>query len=46
MYVTDADNHRIQKFNSDGEFITEWGREGSGDGEFSSLIFGIAILKK
>ena len=29
-------NHRIQKFTSDGEFITSWGNYGSGDGEFIS----------
>ncbi|HEX7256927.1 MAG TPA: 6-bladed beta-propeller [Nitrososphaeraceae archaeon] len=36
IYVTDTNNHRIQKFTSDGEFITKWGTEGNGDGEFSS----------
>ena len=36
IYVTDVNNHRIQKFTSDGEFITKWGTEGNGDGEFSS----------
>ena len=34
VYVTDRVNYRIQKFTSEGEFITKWGREGSGDGEF------------
>ena len=42
VYVVDFENHRIQKFTSEGEFITKWGREGSGDGEFKSLV-GIAI---
>jgi sugar lactone lactonase YvrE len=28
-------NHRIQKFEKDGNFISKWGSEGSGDGEFS-----------
>jgi hypothetical protein len=37
VYVTDRVNHRIQKFTSEGEFITKWGREGSGDGEFHNL---------
>ena len=27
-------NHRIQKFTSDGKFITKWGKKGNGDGEF------------
>ena len=34
IYVTDVNNHRIQKFTSDGEFITKWGSEGNGDGQF------------
>jgi len=36
IYVTDVNNHRIQKFTNDGEFITKWGTQGNGDGEFSS----------
>jgi DNA-binding beta-propeller fold protein YncE len=37
VYVSDAvGNHRIQKFTSDGEFITKWGNPGSGDGEFNA----------
>ena len=34
VYVADRNNHRIQKFDSDGNFITKWGKEGIGDGEF------------
>ena len=34
IYVTDTDNNRIQKFSSDGKFITKWGSEGTGDGQF------------
>jgi len=45
IYVTDLSNHRIQKFNPEGEFITKWGGEGSGDGEFKKPE-GIAISKK
>jgi len=44
IYV--ADKYRIQKFTPQGEFITKWEKESGGDGEFSSFIFGIAILKK
>ena len=33
-YITDTNNHRIQKFSSDGKFITKWGSKGTGDGEF------------
>ena len=44
VYVVDCFNHRIQKFTSEGEFLTKWGREGSGNGEFESPV-GIAISK-
>ena len=27
VYVTDRDNHRVQKFTADGEFIAAWGTE-------------------
>lgn len=33
VYVSDHDNHRMQKFTSDGEFITEW---------YLTGVFGIA----
>ena len=41
VYVADRVNHRIQKFDSNGDFITEWGGYGSGNGQFRSP-FGIA----
>jgi sugar lactone lactonase YvrE len=31
VYVIDVGNHRIQKFTSDGQFITKWGQGGPGD---------------
>ncbi len=34
IYVADSGNHRIQKFTSDGKFVTRWGKEGQGNGEF------------
>ena len=34
LYVADTDNHRIQKFTSDGVFVSLWGTEGAGDGDF------------
>jgi len=34
VYVTDFYNHRIQKFSSDGTYITQWGDEGTGSGQF------------
>jgi DNA-binding beta-propeller fold protein YncE len=29
-----GENNRIQKFDSNGNFITKWGTSGSGDGQF------------
>ncbi|MCF6211672.1 MAG: hypothetical protein L3J88_09940 [Gammaproteobacteria bacterium] len=34
IYVADTMNHRIQKFNANGAFITAWGSHGSGLGQF------------
>ncbi len=34
VYVTDNRNHRIQKFDSEGNFLTSWGSYGTGDGQF------------
>jgi sugar lactone lactonase YvrE len=42
FYVADRNNNRIQKFNSNGVFITKWGSPGSGDGQFISPL-GVAI---
>ena len=36
VYLADTDNHRIQKFSSNGQFVTRWGSQGSGDGQFGS----------
>ena len=41
-YVTDRDNHRIQKFSSSGAYLTQWGSQGSGAGQFS-YPYGIAV---
>jgi tripartite motif-containing protein 71 len=35
-------NNQIQKFDSNGKFITKWGSEGTGDGQFQNPS-GIAI---
>ncbi len=34
VYVADSSNFRIQKFTSDGTFLTKWGSAGNGDGQF------------
>jgi sugar lactone lactonase YvrE len=34
LYVVDAANHRIQKFDSNGKFLTMWGQQGRDDGQF------------
>ena len=33
LYVDDKWNHRMQKFFPRGEFITQFGKKGTGDGE-------------
>jgi DNA-binding beta-propeller fold protein YncE len=45
VYVTDVSNNRVQKFDSNGNFITKWGSEGSNDGQFGqhSSLDGIAV---
>jgi sugar lactone lactonase YvrE len=37
VYTTDAENFNVQKFTTDGEFITKWGSEGTSDGQFGGL---------
>jgi DNA-binding beta-propeller fold protein YncE len=34
VYVADSNNNRIQKFTSDGAFLSKWGTFGIGDGQF------------
>jgi tripartite motif-containing protein 71 len=41
LYVADTFNNRVQKFDPDGKFITNWGGKGTGDGEFD-MPYGIA----
>ena len=38
VYVTDRDNHRIQKFDSTGAFLAEWGGFGTTDGQFDTPL--------
>ncbi len=35
IYVVGRHNHRVQKFDSVGNFLAKWGTEGTGDGQFS-----------
>jgi DNA-binding beta-propeller fold protein YncE len=42
VYVADAMNSRIQKFSSNGTFITKWGSFGSGNGQFD-FPAGVAV---
>ena len=36
VYVFEAGNFRIQKFDSIGNFITTWGSQGGGNGQFAN----------
>ena len=42
LLVTDTGNKRIQVFDSEGNFLSQFGKEGSGEGEFSEPV-GLAI---
>jgi len=44
IYVADTSNSRIQKFTSDGEFLSSWGTNGFENGELQSPV-GIAIYE-
>ena len=44
IYVADTNNSRIQKFTSDGEFLSSWGTYGIEDGKFKSPV-GIAVYE-
>lgn len=35
VYVADYDNSRVQKFDSSGGYISQWGSSGTGNGEFN-----------
>jgi DNA-binding beta-propeller fold protein YncE len=37
LFVADTRNHRIQKFDSNGQFLATWGSAGSGDGQFNFI---------
>ena len=35
VYVADSQNDRIQMFTPQGVFVSKWGTQGTGEGEFS-----------
>lgn len=42
VYVSDT-AYRVQKFDSNGTYLAQWGSSGSGDGQFSGSYFGIEV---
>jgi CSLREA domain-containing protein len=38
VYVADTETSRVRKFDSRGNLLTEWGSEGTGDGQFSGPL--------
>lgn len=42
VYVADAGNHRIQKFDADGRFVSQWGGPGKSRGRFNRPM-GVAV---
>ncbi|MBI3045982.1 MAG: 6-bladed beta-propeller [Candidatus Harrisonbacteria bacterium] len=42
IYVADRDNDRVQKFDGFGIFVTKWGTNGTGNGQFKKP-YGVAI---
>jgi len=45
IFVTDTGNHRIQKFDRDGNFETQWGGFGGASGQFN-FPYGIAVDRR
>ena len=35
VYVTEFENHRVSVFTSEGKFLTSFGNEGNGPGQFN-----------
>ena len=33
VYVSDTNNHRVQKFTTTGSYLTQWGSQGTGEGD-------------
>ena len=45
FYVSDSGNHRIQKFDRDGNFETQWGGFGGAPGQFN-FPYGLTVDKR
>lgn len=45
IYVVDSGNNRVQRFNAEGNYLSEFGQFGSGDGNFNTP-WGVAIDKE
>lgn len=45
VYVADSNNHRIQKFDSEGKLLMEWGRQGAETAQFQEP-WGVAVDKQ
>ena len=41
-YVADTWNNRIEQFTATGEYVTQWGSAGTGDGQFETP-YGVAV---
>jgi tripartite motif-containing protein 71 len=37
VYITDTSNARIEKFDLSGQFLSAWGTQGTGDGQFNQV---------
>ena len=42
VYVADPDTNRVEKFTSNGTYISQWGSKGSGAGQFNAP-YGVAV---
>ena len=46
IYVADSGNNRIQKFDSNGNFLSTWGTTGSGNGQFRLGVLALKMGRK
>ena len=42
VYVTDPADYRVEKFDANGNYLSQWGSKGTGDGQFL-LVIGLAV---